>query len=58
MIEFKQEIAKPEWLEDSLLGAERTFRLARDGKIPDSIKGWMIKNRLPASASFDLRKRP
>ena len=39
---FKIRIAHEEWLTEGLKNAEQTFRLSREGKIPESIKGWML----------------
>lgn len=36
-------IAKREWLHDGLVSAERTLRLARTGKIPETLLGWMLE---------------
>lgn len=41
---FHLQIEKPEWLDDNLRHAESVFRLTRKGKIPESIKGWMLQN--------------
>lgn len=42
MIEFKQPVDKPEWLDDGLRHAIRCFTLALNGRLPDAIKGWML----------------
>lgn len=35
-------MAKPEWLPDALDDTIRTLKLARAGRIPDKILGWML----------------
>ena len=39
---FKTPIEHPEWLQDSIESANRTFALALTGRLPSSIAGWML----------------
>jgi hypothetical protein len=36
------EVQKPEWLMEASKEAESLFRLVHQGRIPDSILGWMV----------------
>ena len=37
------EIKQPDWMDEGLESAIQTFRLARQGKLPSVLKGWMIE---------------
>ena len=40
--EFTAPVAKPEWMDDALDSSIKSFQLARDGRIPEKIKSWML----------------
>lgn len=39
---FACPVAHPEWLQDAIESADRTFELAIAGKLPSGIAGWML----------------
>jgi len=48
-------VDKPEWLSGGLEHAEKVFRLAREGKIPESILGWMLRTACLRVLRWKLR---